>query len=361
MVNAGPTDASSVSVSDTIPSGATLVSATGAGWDCSGTTEVTCTRPSLSAGAAPAITVVVDAPATSAGLATNSASVSAATGDPAAGNNSSSASTTVAAIPATPNASNNGPVCAGDTLQLSTDAVPGATYAWTGPNGFTSIAQNPSISGASNLNSGLYSVTVTVNGCTSVGGTTQATVNAKPTAAVSGSTAICPGGSAQIQAALTGTAPWTVQWSDGVTQSGVAASPAVRTVSPGANTIYSVNQVSDANCSAVGTGSATVSINPVPAAVVSGDATVCQGASTQIQAALTGTAPWTVQWSDGITQSGVAASPAVRTVTPASTTVYTVTSVSDALCTGGAVPGARPSRSEIRSRLQSSTLPRPSP
>ncbi|MDZ7606678.1 MAG: hypothetical protein U5K79_14060 [Cyclobacteriaceae bacterium] len=48
-------------------------------------------------------------------------------------------------LPATPTASNDGPVCEGGTIQLSTPAVGGATYAWTGPNGFSSNLQNPTI------------------------------------------------------------------------------------------------------------------------------------------------------------------------------------------------------------------------
>jgi autotransporter-associated beta strand protein len=44
---------------------------------------------------------------------------------------SSAGSVTVNALPATPTASNNGPVCAGTTLTLSTPTVPNATYNWT--------------------------------------------------------------------------------------------------------------------------------------------------------------------------------------------------------------------------------------
>lgn len=41
-------------------------------------------------------------------------------------------------------ATNNGPVCLGGTFNLAATALIGATtYAWTGPNGFTSTAQNP--------------------------------------------------------------------------------------------------------------------------------------------------------------------------------------------------------------------------
>ena len=70
---------------------------------------------------------------------------------------------------------------------------------------------------------------------------------------------------------------------------------------------------------------------PAPAtATVSGDATICFAAPTTIQAALTGTPPWSVTWSDGVVQSNVLASPTTRVVSPGTTTTYTVTAVSDA-------------------------------
>ena len=62
----------------------------------------------------------------------------------------------VNASAATPVATNGGPYCAGGTIALSTPTVAGATYAWTGPNGFTSNAQNPTATDA-----GTYFVTVT--------------------------------------------------------------------------------------------------------------------------------------------------------------------------------------------------------
>jgi uncharacterized repeat protein (TIGR01451 family) len=88
--NAGPSTASSVSVSDTLPAGVTLVSASGNGWSCSGTTTVTCTLASLAVGAAPDITINVTAPAQG-GPISNSASVSSATSDPITANNTSAA------------------------------------------------------------------------------------------------------------------------------------------------------------------------------------------------------------------------------------------------------------------------------
>jgi beta-glucanase (GH16 family) len=92
--------------------------------------------------------------------------------------NSTQVSTTPAcAPPPAPTAGNNGPVCAGSTLNLTASTVAGATYSWTGPNGFTSAAQNPSIVSATTNASGLYSVTATIGSCASAPGTTSVTVN----------------------------------------------------------------------------------------------------------------------------------------------------------------------------------------
>jgi hypothetical protein len=93
------------------------------------------------------------------------------------------------------------------------------------------------------------------------------TINPRPTSVVSGTAAIYYGCSTVIQAALTGTGPWNVTWSDGVTQSGVTASPATRTVSPSITTTYTVTNLTDANCTALTsdrTGSALVTVNPAP-------------------------------------------------------------------------------------------------
>ena len=109
--------------------------------------------------------------------------------------------TTDCTPPLIPTASNNGPICAGSTLNLTASAVSGATYAWAGPNGFTSTSQNPTIPNASTAASGTYSVVATVNGCTSAAGTTNVTIN--PNAAVSsvtGSSPLCIGSTANYTA-----------------------------------------------------------------------------------------------------------------------------------------------------------------
>ena len=74
--------------------------------------------------------------------------------------------------------SNNSPITVGSTLNLYATNASGGTYAWTGPNNFTSSQQNPSIPNATPAASGNYNCTVTVNGVTSAAATTPVTVNA---------------------------------------------------------------------------------------------------------------------------------------------------------------------------------------
>ena len=98
--------------------------------------------------------------------------------------------------PATPDVSNNSPLCVGETLELSLNsgAVSGATYNWTGPNGFTSNQQEPTIPNVQPNMAGTYSLTITSNGCESDPGTTEVFINNSPNApVVSSNSPICTG------------------------------------------------------------------------------------------------------------------------------------------------------------------------
>jgi len=79
-----------------------------------------------------------------------------------------------------PVATSNSPVCVGSPLNLTTAAVAGATYSWTGPNGFTSTDQNPTIAAVTAANAGTYSVTVSLTGCTTLPGSINVTEVQQP-------------------------------------------------------------------------------------------------------------------------------------------------------------------------------------
>jgi hypothetical protein len=67
---------------------------------------------------------------------------------------------------------------------------------------------------------------------------------------------------------------------------------------------------------------------PTPTALVSGGASVCGGTSVPVSVVLSGNGRWSLQWADGLAQT-VTSSPAVRAVTPATTTRYLLSSVRD--------------------------------
>ena len=72
-------------------------------------------------------------------------------------------------------------------------------------------------------------------------------------------------------------------------------------------------------------------INPV--ATISGDAQICTGGSTSLTLNFTGLAPWMYAINGGATAS-TSSNPETVIVNPASSTVFNITSFSDALCTG---------------------------
>lgn len=56
---------------------------------------------------------------------------------------------------------------AGESLPLRATTVGGATYSWSGPNGFTSTSQSPNLNTITTSSRGIYSVTATQNACLS--------------------------------------------------------------------------------------------------------------------------------------------------------------------------------------------------
>ncbi len=69
-------------------------------------------------------------------------------------------------------ASSNSPVAAGASILLTATNISGATYAWTGPNGYTATGPSPTIANATAANAGTYSVAISLNGCAKTVSTT---------------------------------------------------------------------------------------------------------------------------------------------------------------------------------------------
>ncbi|PJJ09115.1 gliding motility-associated-like protein [Flavobacterium sp. 1] len=107
------------------------------------------------------------------------------------------------------------PVCQGSTVSLS--GVNGAsTYAWTGPNGFTSSLQSPIIPNAQVVNAGIYSLKITTgSGCEFTESVTVA-VTATPTVPTATAQTFCLADGKKVSD-LTVSAGTAIKWYSAVT------------------------------------------------------------------------------------------------------------------------------------------------
>ncbi len=234
------------------------------------------------------------------------------------------------------NASNSGPACIGGSVNLFSSGS-GTVFSWTGPGGFTSNQQNPTgITVA-----GTYTVTVTDPG--PCGGSAQAVTtvffNPNPVATISNGGTACqlsPGNGASVPNAGVGA---TYNWS--ITNGTITAGAGTRSITYTAGASGSVHLavgITANGCSA--SGSADVTINFGPTIGLPSALSACGTTTFTIPFTLTGNGPWTIHWSDGVTQSGITSSSASRTITVSTSTVLTALSITDANCTSpGPVAG----------------------
>jgi len=167
-----------------------------------------------------------------------------------------------------PIASNNSPICSGATLNFS--GMGGPNYGWTGPGGFSSSLQNPSIANTTTLMSGTYTLTIIdPNNCTA-SVTTQVVINPSPVVTVNSPT-ICLNNSTT----LTANGATTYSWSP---STGLSTSVGNNiTANPTSSTTYIVTGVDVNGC--VSTANSIVTVNSLPP-VAANAATICLGENT---------------------------------------------------------------------------------
>lgn len=101
-------------------------------------------------------------------------------------------------------ATNGGPYCVGDDISLTVTTQAGATYSWTGPNGFLSNQQNPVIPNCTYEMGGTYTCVTTVDNQTT-SGSTVVIIYPEPVANFTATT-VCTGNATQFTSTST-TAP----------------------------------------------------------------------------------------------------------------------------------------------------------
>ncbi|NBV14488.1 MAG: hypothetical protein EBS07_10535, partial [Sphingobacteriia bacterium] len=211
--------------------------------------------------------------------------------------NSNTITMQVNPAPATPIPVNNGPLCAGSTLNISVPPVSFGTYNWSGPNGYTSSSLINIIPGSTVSMSGVYSIWVSVAGCTSQPGTTTVTVsNPLGPQTIGSNQTICSGTSPSL---FTGAAPtggtgiFTYQWQSGTNGttftsiSGETNQTLASTALTGST--YFRRVANSGGCNGQNSSSILVSVDSVIGNnAIQSNQTICAGSSTQT---LTGTSP----------------------------------------------------------------------
>ncbi len=183
-------------------------------------------------------------------------------------------------------------VCPGESTVLT--ASGGTTYLWSTGESGNSIVVSP-------LETTLYMVTVTNEGCTGIGEIWIEVDENLPLTIVGGNSPLCAGESA-VLTAIGGT---DYVWSTGEQTASVV-------ISPVQSTSYSVTATEN-GC--VGEATVIVEVSPLPIAFAAAvPAQICAGSSTQ----LTATGGSQYRWSTGQTAATFA-------VSPQQTTTYTVT------------------------------------
>lgn len=175
--------------------------------------------------------------------------------------------------PANPTITANTPLCVGGTLNLQTDPVASATYIWTGPEGFTSASEDPSIPSVTDGHAGIYSLQIQVGQCKSDVITKRVDIARLAEFAITSSVAsntVCAGNSVNLT--VNNQANHTYQWrKDGVDIAGQTTT-AFTASQEGVYTVRITNTT--LNCETETSG-ATVTILQAPVADFTADATAC--------------------------------------------------------------------------------------
>jgi len=228
-------------------------------------------------------------------------------------------------------ATSNSPLCSGQDLDLTGGSVSSASYAWAGPNGFTSTSRTPSINNATASATGIYTLTVTRSGCSQTY-TTSVTVTSSPSVSRTFTNNVCGFSNGSIIFTINDDptqSQISLSWNGGGSYTTINDNVGTYTVSGLAEGSYSLRaRWPSGNACTTTISTATLNDgNALQGLTMSPDPTTCAGSSVTISGSSTsGVSPYSYSWSGGGSSS-------TKTVSPTSTSNYTLTVTDNAGCT----------------------------
>ncbi len=206
---------------------------------------------------------------------------------------SASVTVVVNSLPAI-SAANNGPVCQGSNISLSSTPSAGSgiysSFLWTGPDSYVASIEDPVPFSTTTASAGIYQVKVTdSNGCTATATTTVA-VNPKPTLTATSNSPLCIGANLSLQSNPSGGSgvfsafSWTGPDGFGSLMEDPTGFPAAL-VNAGT---YRVTVTDNAGCTATASTSVAVSSLNAPSITASSNSPICGGSNLILNSTPTG-------------------------------------------------------------------------
>jgi hypothetical protein len=207
----------------------------------------------------------------------------------------------------------NSPVCENRALSLSALAnISGATYFWSGPNGFTATSANPIRFGVTFADSGAYSVAAIVNGCTSaIKAMAVAIRPTPPLPSIATNAPVCWNETLWVYTYPVAGASYL--WAGPNQFSSNLLNPSIARANKAHSGLYSLATVVNGCTSDVATRA--IAIHHPELELLTTTQRICQGDTARINLIMEGTGPWNVTLLEG--------GQSVNKVIP--TSVYTLT------------------------------------
>jgi hypothetical protein len=193
---------------------------------------------------------------------------------------------------------NPNPICAGQTLSLTGSATGATSWSWSGPDGFTSSLQNPTISNITTLGAGVYTLTAT-NGCGSAtpANTASVIVNSVPAqpSAITGTSSVCQGTNG-VAYSVTNVSGVSYAWTYSGTGFSIASGSGTNSITANFSASATSGTLTVTPSNSCGNGTAqtyAITVTTIPTAVtVSGGGTQCNSATLNASGGTGGTIYW---------------------------------------------------------------------